>query len=153
MLCNQSRNSNSGSRWGKPESMRPSILLSLFTTVQVQHPKREEPVPHDGAEDWSMTRGHSPPSALRYSVTRSRCVPPHGAGRCNKICQTSPVLRSTMGLNTKQPFNSVCGCNLLPLEYFAIVWARTIDSSDLTPKTRTTSPKALTSSKMYFEVG
>src|SRR4051812_44708449 len=108
MVWSQSLNSSRGSRCSNPDSISPSMLLSFPTTVHVQHPKREEPVPQEGADDLSTTRGHSPPSAFLYNVTKSRWVPPHGAGRCRRTCHTSSVVSATIGLKTKHPAKSAC---------------------------------------------
>src|SRR5574340_410502 len=77
----RSRYSSIGSNHSSPFSTMASIDLSLLTTVHTQHPNRL--FPQEGVVV-STTNGHSPACALRYIVTRSLLLFPHGEGTCSR---------------------------------------------------------------------
>src|SRR5690606_7610054 len=66
-----------GAIQSSPLSISPSMLLSLFTTVQVQQPNRL--FPQLGVVS-SITKGQSPAFAFLYNVINSLFVPPQGGG-------------------------------------------------------------------------
>src|SRR5262249_40234030 len=105
-------------------------------------------LPHDGVV-LSTTSGHSPACALRYIVTRSRLLFPHGEGAESRYVHTSSTLKCSIGVETHAVRSVVWRDSLSPaFRWSAITCARVALSARRTPRTRMTSPYWLTRSAM-----
>jgi hypothetical protein len=145
------RRSSSGSIHSFSSSfwIMAAIDLSFSTSVQTQQPKRLSPQLGVLA---STTSGHSPSGeAPWYIVSRSLLEYPHGLVACMRNSQTSSLVQSSMGENTRQFGSAVFGLSWSLTRWCSrsvIRLARPALSALRVPSTRIASPWARTTLRM-----